>query len=90
MKSAIHDEVPVLFIQLHERLTILRNHLNHYSLVLMKNNDSEPFHFNLETVSLINFYDTGFEVILKDSSTIYFKYDNIGEFSLIKLDGMLK
>lgn len=89
MKSKLEDNVPNLFVRLHDRLTVLRNHLNHYGLVLVKNDNSEPFQFNLETVSLITFDDTGFEVILKDSSTIYFKYENIGEFSLIKLDGML-
>lgn len=82
MKYETHDNVPQLYLQFCERLNTLRNHLNKYMFLLFREND-EPVYFNCADISRITFCDTGFEIILKDSGTMYFVYDNILEFSLV-------
>lgn len=82
MNYETNDSVPQLYLKFCERLGTLRNHLNKYMFVLFRKNE-EPVYFNCADISRIAFCDTGFEIILKDSGTMYFVYDNILEFSLL-------
>ena len=85
MDVEVIGDIPVMFNRFANRLDVLRNHLNHYIFVIMQD-DTEPVHFNLADVSLITFLDDSFEIILRDSGTVYFKYHVINNISLLKVD----
>ena len=82
----IEKNVPTLFHFLGTRLLMLKSHLGGYRFAILRDSDSEFFHFDLEGVSRITFVDDGLEIILRDSTTVYLKYSTIREVSLLRLD----
>lgn len=85
MQSECLDGVPSLFKRLHNRFSVLKSHLNNYILAIVRNS-GDSFHFELASVSIITFCDDGFEVILRDSTSIYMKYSVIDELSLVRME----